>query len=156
MDRYLNMCIAFFRANRVAAGISAIVLVVLVAGTASYYLRSSPAPIKAPDVSTNDTADLQPLDASSGDYMASESGSYCDRALQRAKNFGTLPGHAALTDTASVQPDGTGTMACVAKADEATYTVTIDKLCAEESNSECLRIHQVKQDDGTVLFERAD
>jgi hypothetical protein len=91
---------------------------------------------------------------SANDAASSESGSLCDRALTRARNYGIVPASTALTSSES-ETQVQNRFTCAAKADDgATFTLAVDKTCEDIADHSCLAIHTVTQADGRTLFER--
>jgi hypothetical protein len=91
---------------------------------------------------------------SANEAASSESGSLCDRALTRARNYGIVPASTALSGSES-ETQVQNRFTCAAKAEDgATFTLAVDKTCEDLADHSCLAIHTVTQADGRTLFER--
>ncbi|MGN6147831.1 MAG: hypothetical protein ACTHPD_04770 [Rhizomicrobium sp.] len=77
----------------------------------------------------------------------------CAMELLNAKNMGVIPPYG---EIASAQPRATATknrLMCLAATQVSKYEIQADLLCRTLTNPNCMKLHSVKSDDGTVLYE---
>ena len=77
----------------------------------------------------------------------------CAMELLSAKNMGLIPPYGEL---ASNQPRATKKklrVACLAATPATKYEIQADLICRTLVNPNCMKLHSVKTDDGTMLFE---
>jgi len=88
------------------------------------------------------------------DAASAESGGLCERALTRARSYGTVPGSSTLTSK-ETETEVKGRYTCGVKAaDGSTFTLAVDQTCDDLGKHECVALHTVTQADGRTLFER--
>lgn len=88
--------------------------------------------------------------------------SVCRATLARAREYGVVPFAAKLVSEDAKALDGNSDQAtqtekryvCDAAAAESKFAITVGVSCKDMSNAKCFKLYTVKQDDGTVLFDR--
>ncbi|HET7335948.1 MAG TPA: hypothetical protein VFI93_12595 [Rhizomicrobium sp.] len=88
--------------------------------------------------------------------------SICNATLARARDYGVVPFAAKLTSEDATALDGDGDAAaqtekryvCNAAAQESKFAITVGVSCKDMSDAKCFKLYTVKQDDGTLLFNR--
>jgi hypothetical protein len=78
---------------------------------------------------------------------------FCTSAIGVAQAFGVVPGFA----KSASEPQRTtvkGRYTCNAAAGQSGYAITVDLMCTDLSDARCFNLFTVKQDDGTVLYQR--
>ena len=78
----------------------------------------------------------------------------CRQALASAKNFGIVPQYAQLANPLPLATRVAGRYVCIAATSVGHYNVAVDLLCPKFSDAKCVRLFDVLQDDGTVLYRR--
>ncbi|HEV2563310.1 MAG TPA: hypothetical protein VGT78_14325 [Rhizomicrobium sp.] len=78
----------------------------------------------------------------------------CQTMLTRARDFGVVPSDATLMQPDAVKNESDGRPLCKAQSNGAHYTMTADLICTDMTKQTCLSLYNVRQDDGTSLFQR--
>lgn len=76
----------------------------------------------------------------------------CKVAVERARDYGTLPANAK-QDGSAKSTDVSGRKSCDADADGEKYTVLADLKCKDLKNADCLPIYAVERSDGLSLYQ---
>lgn len=76
----------------------------------------------------------------------------CKVAVQRARDYGTIPTNAT-QDGSAKRTDVADRKSCEASADGEKYTVTVDLKCKDLKNHDCLPIYSVERSDGLSLYQ---
>ena len=77
----------------------------------------------------------------------------CAMELVSAKNMGVIPSYGQLAES---QPRATGKknrLSCQAATQVSKYEIQADLICRTLVDPKCMKLHSVKSDDGTMLYE---
>jgi hypothetical protein len=136
--------------NRMIA-IGVAVVIVIAAGVGTYFMlghghggASSSSASKAID-----SGDPMLVDAANV-AAAAEKGGICERTLQ---SYAIVPDAASLNGSeTATQTEGRFT--CLASSNGQTFTLTVDKVCDDISDTHCLMLQRVTDASGGALFAR--
>lgn len=78
----------------------------------------------------------------------------CTMALSNARNFGIVPQYGQLASARLAQTNVQGRYACVAATHATKYVLIVDLLCRNLKDPRCTSLYNVRQTDGTVLYQR--
>jgi hypothetical protein len=78
----------------------------------------------------------------------------CSTALANAENFGIIPSFGRLTNPNPRQTKQRGRYVCDAATDSAKYAITLELVCKDFADTQCVSLYTIAQDDGTVLYQR--
>lgn len=78
----------------------------------------------------------------------------CTAGLDRAKAYGIVPGYAKLAAIGLELTGVKGRYTCLAATSVTQYRVTADLVCRDLRDQRCVALYSVKQQDGTVLYQR--
>lgn len=76
----------------------------------------------------------------------------CKVAVQRARDYGTIP-MSATQDSSAKRTDVADRKSCDASANGEKYTITADLKCKDLKNPDCLPIYSVERSDGLSLYQ---
>ena len=77
----------------------------------------------------------------------------CAMELVSAKNMGVIPPYGQLADSQPRLTAKKGRLSCQAATQVTKYEIQADLVCRTLVNPNCMKLHSVKTDDGTVLYE---
>ncbi|MBN9569562.1 MAG: hypothetical protein J0H30_00540 [Alphaproteobacteria bacterium] len=96
----------------------------------------------------------QPGAAATGQASGTDPTQVCRTALANAQNFGVLPAYGTLADANPKETSVQGRYTCAAATPSAKYALTVDLVCEQLDNAQCVALYSVTQDDGSVLYHR--
>ena len=77
----------------------------------------------------------------------------CAMELVGAKNMGVIPPYGQLAESQPRLTAKKGRLSCQAATQVTKYEIQADLVCRTLVNPNCIKLHSVKTDDGTVLYE---
>ena len=77
----------------------------------------------------------------------------CAMELLSAKNMGVIPPYGQLAASAPRATGKKNRVACMAATTVTKYEIQADLICRTLVNPNCMKLHSVKTDDGTMLYE---
>jgi hypothetical protein len=78
----------------------------------------------------------------------------CTAALATAKNFGIVPQYGQLATARLDQTNVQGRYACLARTPASKYVLIVDLICRNFKDPRCTSLYNVRQADGTLLYQR--
>lgn len=87
-----------------------------------------------------------------GGFLGPSGHAICKVAVERARDYGTLPS-GATQDGSAKSTDVKGRKSCIADVSGEKYTITADLKCKDLKNHECLPLYSVERSDGLSLYQ---
>lgn len=87
-----------------------------------------------------------------GGFLGPSGHAICKVAVERARDYGTLP-PGATQDGSAKSTDVKDRKSCIADVNGEKYTVTADLKCKDLKNHECLPLYSVERSDGLSLYQ---
>jgi hypothetical protein len=78
----------------------------------------------------------------------------CAMELASAKSMGIIPAYGQLTTAAPESTAQRGRYTCTAATPSLKYVIAADLVCRKLTDPACVKIHSIKTDDGTTLFQQ--
>lgn len=92
--------------------------------------------------------------ASSGGGTAVAEQGICQATLARVQDYGITDAKSQLTSNKPTSTDTKNRVVCTAKDGGMTYTITVDVLCKDMSDSKCLKLYHISDSAGTTIYQR--
>jgi len=80
----------------------------------------------------------------------------CAMELLSAKNVGVIPPYGELADSEPHATSKKNRVACLAATQVTKYVIEADLMCRTLVDPKCMKLHSVKSDDGTMLYQSKD
>ncbi len=87
---------------------------------------------------------------------ANDPSQVCRTALGNAQNFGIIPPYGQLTEANPRATDVQGRYLCQAGTSDTAYVLSVDLVCEQISQTQCVNIYSIVSDDGTTLYQRQE
>jgi hypothetical protein len=111
----------------------------------------------APDTSSDETPPPMPQETpAQREEVQKQAHQLCLAALASAKQFGILPQFANLAAPMPSTTAVSGRYTCLAATDAAKYTVTVDAICPDLTDTRCSSLFSVTGEDGASLYQRQE
>ncbi|HEY4266417.1 MAG TPA: hypothetical protein VGM72_13955 [Micropepsaceae bacterium] len=78
---------------------------------------------------------------------------FCAMELVNAKTMGIVPPFGQLASALPRKTATQGRYACIAATQVSKYVIEADLVCHQVTDPKCVRLHSIKSDDGTVLYQ---
>jgi hypothetical protein len=95
----------------------------------------------------------KPFKETTRDEKAKGAMMFCAMELVNAKTMGVVPSFGQLASPLPRKTDTQGRYACIAATDVSKYVIEADLVCRQVTDPKCVRLHSIKTDDGTILYQ---